>query len=180
MDREVETRVNRLCNRYLEAESRLALLRPATLPSNRSTSRAETAVVDALGELMMARKAPMAAVVRLAYVRAMREVDKGARLMAEQQQEVAALISRLDRMLGTIEAQAVINFHQHVRQLKAGQSMRMMGALEAVSAQVESSRPMPLEQYARASVLSTIARAEAAGALAGTHSGSYDGQDNAQ
>lgn len=180
MDKDVENKLERLCSDYKLASATLESLRPPKLPSGKGQRRLEGRVVNVLGGLQEGRKPVVAALVRLAYVRGMREASPGSRLGEDQEKEVAFFENRLDVLLGTSEAQALLVFRNHMRRLRTAQAMEALKASPQLIGYVENTgRAYPLEQHARTSVRSVLEMATVAGGLAGTMAGSYDGVTNA-
>lgn len=179
MDRDVESRLRKLCDKYAVAASGIEQVRPSKIPDNRARRRAERKVSDLLVRLRDDRGAPCLAMIKLAYVRAMRANDPQARLGPEQQTEVKFLASILYDQLAELDRQVVRQFRRHLSHLVTGRVLRNTGAGDHIAAMVErAGAPVPMEQRARACATSILERAEMAGGLAGVSSGDYDGVPN--
>lgn len=177
---DVESITQKLCLKYVVAGADIIRVCPTTMPSARAQRKAEGRVLNVLGELQDERKPVGAALVRLAYLRALRASQPGVKLSEDQTVEVDALISELDIALGKLEAETIFAFRRHLRGLKTASTLRAMHTPEnIVQVLHQDYGNFPLEQRARASIQSIVQTAATAGALAGTIAGSYDEVPNA-
>ena len=171
----------KLCNKYLVAEARITELRPMGLPRRRTQRRLEGQVMMVLGDLQDDRKPSGAALVRLAYVRALRASQPQARLNEEQEGEVKDLVTQLDYGLGHLESEALLAFRRHIRSLQTGQSLEKRHVAASVISMLthRQGATFALEQRARTYIQNVVDMASTAGALAGTAAGEYDGGPHA-
>lgn len=180
MDKELESRIERLCLRYLETQASLESVRPIELPTGRSIRRLRGQVADALIHLRTSRAPSSGALVRLAYVRGMRSVDPKARLTEATELEVDFLERRLDQDLRRIEAAAFGTFKGHLRKLKVAQTLSQHDyPTVTIQALTNHNGSYPLEQRARASIRTIVDTALRAGVSSATNGGGYDGGRNA-
>jgi hypothetical protein len=177
MDKDVQSKLQKLCNQYLYAQSQLELLRPQKLLSTKQQRKAQMKATEVVGGLRDARRPVAAALVRLAYVRAMREVSPNARLGPAQKVELQRLTKQLGNALQYQEAQSLRNLRHHIRKLRLAEQLEDWGYPEPTMAIIQRGVPtFPLEQRARECALSIVQTAAAAGAQAGT---GYDDAQNA-
>lgn len=177
MDKDVQAKLQKLCNQYLYAQSQLDVLRPPTLPTTKRQRTAQTQAREVLGQLRDARRPVAGALVRLAYVRAMREVAPGARLGEPQKAELDQLTTQLGNHLRQQEVASLRNLQHHFRRLRLADQMDDLGYPPQTTAIMERGVPtFPLEQRARECALSIVQTAMAAGAQAAT---GYDEGRNA-
>lgn len=176
MDKDVESKMDKLCFHYQQAAAEVGIAKPVRAPTTKDRRRTETKVASVFSELADTRKPQVAALVKLAYVRGLRSVQPGAKLGPEQELEVTELEGQLGRALWRVERYALEDFRTHLRKLRAAKSLEELKTNPAVVDYIarKASAPYPLEQYARASVRSVVEMASAAGALAGAEAGSYD------
>ena len=175
VDKDVRARYLKLCDQYQMAMTRIELLRPTKAPTNRQRYQLETQVTKILREVRDTRGPVVGSLVKLAYVRAYRELVPGGAISGESVSEIRAFEEILSAKLAKVESKEIRRFSEHIRRLSLADRMESSGIPSVLLDAVRNRDGQPLlEQHARAEIAYVVDMARAAATLAATPSGDYD------